>query len=58
MRKAFAARGLSQLHTVAEQAQPDGDFPTVSFPNPEEPGALDLVQALAVKTGADIVLAR
>lgn len=56
LRKAFAARGLSQLHTVAEQAEPDGDFPTVSFPNPEEPGALDLVQALAVKTGADIVL--
>ena len=42
---------------VAEQAEPDGAFPTVEFPNPEEPGALDLVLALADETDADLVLA-
>lgn len=56
LRAAFEARGLTNLHTVAEQAEPDGDFPTVEFPNPEEPGALDLVLALAEEKAADIVL--
>jgi phosphomannomutase len=42
---------------VAEQVAPDADFPTVSFPNPEEPGAIDLATALAASSGADIVLA-
>lgn len=42
---------------VPEQAQPDPDFPTVSFPNPEEDGALDLGKAHAEKIGADILIA-
>ncbi|APT91875.1 phosphomannomutase [Corynebacterium phocae] len=42
---------------VPEQAQPDPDFPTVAFPNPEEPGALDLGKAHADKIGADILIA-
>lgn len=45
------------IHGVPEQAEPDGDFPTVAFPNPEEPGALDLATALAVSVGADLVVA-
>ncbi|MFQ4149641.1 phospho-sugar mutase [Arthrobacter sp. LAPM80] len=49
--------GFSDVHAVTEQAQPDPDFPTVSFPNPEEPGAMDLAFALAREVDADIVLA-
>jgi phosphomannomutase len=49
--------GFHDVHVVAEQGDPDPDFPTVSFPNPEEPGAMDLSLALAEKVGADIVLA-
>lgn len=47
----------SGLIPVPEQVQPDGAFPTVSFPNPEEPGALDLALELARDVGADLVLA-
>ncbi len=54
---ALNANGHTDLHVVAEQAQPDGDFPTVAFPNPEEPGAMDLVSRLARDLDADIVLA-
>ncbi|MDJ0314029.1 phospho-sugar mutase [Arthrobacter sp. H35-D1] len=49
--------GFNDTHAVPEQARPDPDFPTVSFPNPEEPGAMDLAFALAQKVGADVVLA-
>ncbi|AOZ73513.1 phosphomannomutase [Boudabousia tangfeifanii] len=49
--------GFTQVEVVPEQHEPDPDFPTVSFPNPEEPGALDLALALAAKTDADLVLA-
>ncbi|MCT9868941.1 phospho-sugar mutase [Paenarthrobacter aurescens] len=53
----LTAAGFSDVTLVAEQAQPDPDFPTVAFPNPEEPGALDLALAAAADSGADIVLA-
>ncbi len=56
-RRAFAAAGFAPLLEVAEQVEPDPDFPTVAFPNPEEPGALDLSLALARREGADLVLA-
>ncbi|WP_298459442.1 phospho-sugar mutase [uncultured Cellulomonas sp.] len=49
--------GFTDLHVVAEQADPDPDFPTVSFPNPEEPGALDLALGLAQTVRADLVIA-
>jgi phosphomannomutase len=53
----LARAGFDDVHVVAEQAEPDPDFPTVSFPNPEEPGALDLALALAAEVDADVVLA-
>lgn len=49
--------GFDAPEVVVEQEQPDPDFPTVAFPNPEEPGAIDRAVALAVRTGADIVIA-
>jgi phosphomannomutase len=55
--KAFALTGFSDVHPVPEQEHPDPDFPTVAFPNPEEPGALNLALALATKTNAHIVIA-
>ena len=42
---------------MPEQVEPDGRFPTVSFPNPEEPEAMDLALGLAERVGADLVLA-
>lgn len=55
--EALSRAGFKQVHGVPEQMDPDPDFPTVRFPNPEEPGALDLAQALARAEGADLVLA-
>ena len=49
--------GFDDIHAVTEQAQPDPDFSTVSFPNPEEPGAIDLALDTATQADADIVLA-
>lgn len=49
--------GFSKIHPVEEQMEPDGRFPTVRFPNPEEPGAMDLSLACAKRTAATIVLA-
>jgi phosphomannomutase len=55
--EAVARAGFTGAEVVAEQAEPDPDFPTVGFPNPEEPGAIDLALALARRTGADLVVA-
>ena len=49
--------GFSTPRVVEQQEQPDPDFPTVSFPNPEEPGAMDLALALAAEHDADLVVA-
>ena len=49
--------GFTDVHSVAAQADPDPAFPTVAFPNPEEPGALDLAIALARSVDADLLLA-
>ncbi|AUI63490.1 phospho-sugar mutase [Amycolatopsis sp. BJA-103] len=57
LRAAFARAGFTDLHVVAEQATPDPDFPTVAFPNPEEPGATDLLLALASEVDADLAIA-
>jgi phosphomannomutase len=49
--------GFPAPHVPERQAQPDPEFPTVSFPNPEEPGAMDLALAVAADIGADLVVA-
>ncbi|MEU3463682.1 phospho-sugar mutase [Streptomyces sp. NPDC006733] len=54
---AFARAGFPAPTPVAEQAEPDPDFPTVAFPNPEEPGAMDLSFKAAQSLGPDIVIA-
>ena len=54
---AFARAGFSAPNVVPSQSVPDPDFPTVSFPNPEEPGAIDAALALATLVNPDLVLA-
>lgn len=54
---AFERSGLGPPAVVEEQFEPDGTFPTVPFPNPEEPGAMDLVMALAERVGARLAIA-
>nr|BBX78477.1 phosphomannomutase PmmB [Mycobacterium florentinum] len=49
--------GFDQVHTVGAQYAPDPDFPTVAFPNPEEPGAADALLALATDIEADVAIA-
>jgi phosphomannomutase len=55
--RAFEQAGYTEPDVVEAQRDPDPDFPTVPFPNPEEPGALDLALKLARRSGADLVLA-
>ncbi len=53
----FEAAGLQAPDVVTEQIEPDAAFPTVAFPNPEEPGALDLAYAAATRIGAGLIIA-
>jgi phosphomannomutase len=53
----LAAGGHASVTPVREQFEPDGTFPTVAFPNPEEPGAMDLAEALGAAEDADVVIA-
>jgi len=53
---ALEKAGYTDVHIVEEQREPDGDFPTVKSPNPEEPEALKMATDLAIKIGADIVI--
>lgn len=56
-RAVFVAAGFASPTVVPEQIEPDGAFPTVSFPNPEEPGAMDLAIVRGLAVGADLVIA-
>jgi phosphomannomutase len=53
----LAESGFTDFHSVASQREPDGNFPTVAFPNPEEPGAMDAVIALAQQNSAELACA-
>lgn len=57
MLSAFESAGFTDVHSVKEQQEPDPDFPTVPFPNPEEKGAIDLAAKLAEQVEADLVIA-
>lgn len=56
MLRALAEAGFVDVQVVAEQAEPDGLFPTTPFPNPEEPGTLDIALADAARRGAALLL--
>jgi phosphomannomutase len=55
--RAFARAGYGRVHVVAEQAEPNGEFPTTPVPNPEDPSALVLATSRAREVGADLILA-
>jgi phosphomannomutase len=55
--RVLRAAGFSDVNLVPEQADPDPDFPSVAFPNPEESGAIDLAVGMAGDMGADLVIA-
>ncbi|MBA2309498.1 MAG: phospho-sugar mutase, partial [Pseudonocardiales bacterium] len=55
--EALRRAGFTDVHMVASQAKPDPDFPSVAFPNPEEPGATDALLALAAEVEADLAVA-
>ncbi|MDO7867525.1 phospho-sugar mutase [Nocardioides jiangxiensis] len=57
VRRVLRLAGFSEPHVVEAQFEPDPAFPTVAFPNPEEPGAMDAAMALAAEVGADLVVA-
>lgn len=57
VQRVLEAAGFAEPVVVEQQEEPDPDFPTVAFPNPEEPGAMDLAMALAEARGADVVVA-
>ena len=57
MTRLFSLAGYDQVTVVAEQFAPDGSFPTLPFPNPEEPGALDLAIATATHAGSTLIIA-
>ena len=57
MRAVFEQAGFTDVTMVAAQAEPDPDFPTVAFPNPEEAGAIDLALETAAEVDADLVIA-
>jgi phosphomannomutase len=55
--EAAKRRGFDAVYPVADQAEPDPEFPTVAFPNPEEPGALDRLLSVARENDCDVALA-
>ena len=57
VRRALAEMGFTSVSVVPEQEKPDGSFPTVAYPNPEDPKAFALAMKLADETGADIICA-
>jgi phosphomannomutase len=57
VRRVMRLAGFPEPHVVEAQFEPDAAFPTVAFPNPEEPGAMDAAMALAASIGADLVVA-
>ncbi|MGH3496139.1 MAG: phospho-sugar mutase [Nocardioidaceae bacterium] len=57
VRAVLERTGYGPVHETPAQAEPDPDFPTVAFPNPEEPGAIDLATAVATEVDADLVIA-
>ena len=57
MRELLSRVGVTNVHIVKEQADPDPKFPTVQAPNPEDPNAFTLGAALADQVGANVILA-